>query len=122
MQNERDKRFYQKLKCDPAKWESRMEAQRKRRAQVGIRDAENKAERERWAALPKDHPRKTRKPKRNPENFKTQRRRYTERLPDSVVANRYLHMPVSECPPELIELKRHHIKLSRKLNTSIKTL
>jgi len=45
-----------------------------------------------------------------------------ERLSDGTVATRYLHMRVSECPKELIMIKREHIRLSRKLKTSIKTL
>jgi hypothetical protein len=39
-----------------------------------------------------------------------------------VVANRYLHTKIGECPKELIQLKRQQIRLSRKLGTQMKTL
>lgn len=89
---------------------------------AGIREAEREAERERWAALPSDHPRKRRKLQRKAETMKAKRKRDMERLSDSVVANRYLHMHLAECPKPLIALKREHIKLSRKLGTRIKTI
>jgi len=53
---------------------------------------------------------------------KRKARKDIENLPDSVVANRYLHMKVEDCPKALIEIKREHIKLSRKLGTRIKTI
>jgi hypothetical protein len=37
---------------------------------------------------------------------------YSEYLPDAQVANR-LRMPVAECPPELIELKRQQLAIHR---------
>lgn len=89
---------------------------------AGIREAEREAERKRWAALPADHPRKTRKLQRKPETMKAKRKRDLERLSDSVVANRYLHMNLADCPKSLITLKREHIRLSRKLGTRIKTI
>lgn len=54
--------------------------------------------------------------------MKRKARKDIEKLPDSVVANRYLHMKVEDCPKVLIEIKREHIKLSRKLGTRIKTI
>lgn len=114
--------WYIALKNSPERWAARMEKQRQRRAMEGIREAERKAERERWAALPSDHPRKKRKPQRKPETMKAKRKRDLERLSDSVVANRYLHMNLADCPPSLITLKREHIRLSRKLGTRIKTI
>lgn len=114
--------WYIALKNNPERWAARMEKQRQRRAMAGIREAENKAERARWAALPSDHPRKKRKLQRKPETVKAKRKRDLERLSDSVVANRYLHMNLACCPPSLIALKREHIRLSRKLGTRIKTI
>lgn len=114
--------WYIALKNDPARWAARMEKQRQRRAMAGIREAERQAERERWAALPSDHPRKKRKLQRKPETMKAKRIRDMERLANSVVANRYLHMNLADCPAALIALKREHIRLSRKLGTRIKTI
>jgi hypothetical protein len=114
--------WYVAIKNDPSRWAARMEKQRQRRALAGIRDAERKAERERWAKLPKDHPRKKRKQQRKPETVKAKRQRALERLTDGDVANRYLHMKVEDCPKPLIDLKREHIRLSRKLGTRIKSL
>lgn len=114
--------WYIALKNNPERWAARMEKQRQRRAMAGIREAERQAERERWAALPSDHPRKRRKLQRKPETMNAKRKRDLERLSDSVVANRYLHMHLSECPKALIEIKREHIKLNRKLGTRIKTI
>ncbi|MFZ4766296.1 MAG: hypothetical protein ACOYMN_15200, partial [Roseimicrobium sp.] len=115
-------KWYVAIKADPSRWAARMEKQRQRRAMAGIRDAERKAERERWAVLPSNHPRKIRKPKRTAVAVKRKARKDIENLPDSVVANRYLHMKVEDCPKALIEIKREHIKLSRKLGTRIKTI
>lgn len=89
---------------------------------AGIREAERQAERERWAALPSDHPRKRRKIQRKPESVRAKNQRSLERLSDGVVANRYLHIKLADCPPPLIALKREHIRLSRKLGTRIKTI
>lgn len=114
--------WYVAIKTDPIRWAARMEKQRQRRAMDGIRDAERKAERARWAALPSDHPRKRRKLKRTAVAVKRKAKKDIERLPDSVVANRYLHMKVKDCPKTLIGIKREHIKLSRKLGTRIKTI
>lgn len=118
----RQARWYTKLRSDPKRWAERMEAQRKRREAQEIREIESKQERDRWAKLPKDHPRKTRKPKRKPETVKAKARLQIQRLPDCVVANRYLHMRVTICPKELIEIKRQHIRLNRALGTRIKSL
>lgn len=114
--------WYVAIKTDLSRWAARMEKQRQRRAMAGIRDAERKAERERWAALPSDHPRKRRKLKRTALAVKRKAKKDIEKLPDSVVANRYLHMKVKDCPKALIGIKREHIKLSRKLGTRIKTI
>jgi hypothetical protein len=114
--------WYIALKNNPERWAARMEKQRQRRAMAGIREAERQAERERWAALPSDHPRKKRRLQRKPETMKAKRKRDLERLSDSVVANRYLHMNLADCPPPLLALKREHIRLSRKLGTRIKTI
>lgn len=118
----RYQRWWQKMRTDPIRWGARMEDQRLRRSRPAIRQREAQQERDRWAKLPSDHHRKTRKTCRNPETHKACQKRYTERLPDAVVANRYLHMTIGECPKELIQLKREHIRLSRTLKTSIKTL
>jgi len=114
--------WYVAIKNDPSRWAARMEKQRQRRAKAGIREAEQKAERERWAKLPKDHPRKKRKQQRKPKTVKAKRQRALERLTDGDVANRYLHMHLADCPKPLINLKREHIRLSRKLGTRIKSL
>lgn len=99
-----------------------MKKQRKRRESEKIREAERQQAREQWAKLPKDHPRKTRKTTRNPATLMAKRQRDMEILPDSVVANRYLHMAVGDCPKSLISIKREHIRLNRMLGTRIKSL
>jgi len=114
-------RWYAKLKSDPVRWAERMDKQRKRRESKEIRERERNQEREAWAKLPKDHPRKKRKTKRKPESIIARRKRANKNLCDGIISNRYLFMHVSECPKELIELKREHIKLTRKLRTTIKT-
>jgi hypothetical protein len=114
--------WYVALKNNPERWAARMEKQRQRRAMAGIREAERQAERERWATLPRDHPRKRRKLQRKPESARAKNKRSLERLSDGVVANRYLHTKLADCPPQLIALKREHIRLSRKLGTRIKTI
>ena len=113
-------RWYAKLKSDPARWAERMEKQRKRRESKEIRERERKQEREAWAKLPTDHPRKKRTPKRKPETVKERRERAKKNLCDSNISNRYLFMRVKECPKELIDLKREQIKLTRKLRILIK--
>lgn len=115
-------RWYAKLRNDPKRWAERMETQRKRREAKEIRERERQQAREAWAKLPKDHPRKTRKPRRTPEARKARSKRRLERLTDGDVANRYLHMHLSDCPQELIDIKREHIRLTRKLGTNIKSL
>jgi hypothetical protein len=114
-------RWYEKLKSDPDRWGERMEKQRKRRESKEIREHEREQEREAWAKLPKDHPRKRRTPKRKPETVKERRERAKKNLCDGNISNRYLFMRVAECPKELIELKREHIKLTRKLKTITNT-
>jgi hypothetical protein len=71
--------------------------------------------------MPADAPRKRRKCRATKESRKAKRKRDMEKLPDAVVANQYLHMAVSECPKQLIEIKRQHICLTRVLRTKIKT-
>jgi hypothetical protein len=115
-------RWWKKLRNDPKRWAERMETQRKRREEKEIRDRERQQQREAWAKLPKDHPRKKRKRQGKPETVKSYRKEYTERLTDSVVSNRYLHMRVEDCPKELIDFKREHIRLTRKLGTNIKSI
>ena len=115
-------RWYAKLRNDPKRWAERMETQRKRREVKEIRERERQQEREAWAKLPKDHPRKTRKLQRKPETKKARSKRMLERLTDGDVANRYLHMHLADCPKELIDFKREHIRLTRKLGTNIKSL
>ena len=115
-------RWYAKLRNDPKRWAERMETQRKRREAKEIRERERQQEREAWAKLPKDHPRKTRKLKRTMAAKKAKSKRMTERLTDGTVANRYLHMNLADCPKELIEIKREHIRLTRKLKTNIKSI
>jgi hypothetical protein len=114
-------RWYEKLRNDPDRWGERMEKQRKRRESKEIREHERKQEREAWAKLPKDHPRKKRTPKRKPEAVKERRERAKKNLCDGNISNRYLFMHVAECPKELIELKREHIKLTRRLKTITNT-
>jgi hypothetical protein len=114
-------RWYAKLKSDPERLAKRLEDQRQRRKSRERQEKERQQAREIWAKLPKDHPRKTRKVKRNPETEKAKRKRDLVKLTASVVANRYLHMKVDECPEQLIELKREHIRLNRKLGTRIKS-
>jgi len=118
----RSARWYQKQKNDPKRWSERLEKQRKRRESEEIRKRERQQERDSWAKLPKDHPRKTRKPQRTPEAKKAKSKRMLERLTDGDVANRYLHMRLSDCPKELIDIKREHIRLTRKLGTNIKSI
>lgn len=115
-------RWYAKLRNDPQRWAERIEGQRKRREAKEIRDRERQQAREAWAKLPKDHPRKTRKLQRTPEARKARPKRVTERLTDGTVANRYLHMRLADCPKELIDMKREHIRLNRKLGTRIKSI
>lgn len=115
-------RWYAKLRNDPKRWAERMETQRKRREAKEIRDRENQQEREAWAKLPKDHPRKTRKLQRTIAAKKAKSKRMTERLTDGTVAAKYLHMHLADCPKELIDFKREHIRLTRKLGTNIKSI
>ena len=115
-------RWYAKLKSDPVRLAKRLEDQRKRRESQDRQEKERQQASEIWAKLPKDHPRKKRKVKRNLETEKAKRKRDLVKLTDSVVANRYLHMKVGECPKQLIEVKREHIRLNRKLGTRIKSL
>ena len=89
----RQQRWYSKLRNDPIRWAERMEKQRRRRESDEIHQAELAR------AL-----------------------RELANLPDSVVANRYLHLPVAQCLKEVIAFKRSHIELSRNLRTKIKTL
>jgi hypothetical protein len=115
-------RWYEKLRNDPKRWVERMEAQRKRRESEEIRERERQQERDRWAQLPRDHPRKRRRRQAKPETMKAKRKRDLEILTDGTVANRYLHLHLADCPKELIELKREHIRLNRKLGVRIKSL
>jgi hypothetical protein len=115
-------RWYAKLRNDPKRWAERMETQRKRREAKEIRERERQQEREAWAKLPNNHPRKRRKRQAKAETMKAYRKRKELRLPDADVANRYLHMRLADCPKELIDIKREHIRLNRKLGTRIKSL
>lgn len=118
----RQARWYAKLKNDPKRWEERLENQRKRRDTKEIREKERQQARAQWAKLPKNHPRKTRKPQRKPETQKARAKRRLEILADGDVANRYLHLKLADCPKELIDIKREHIRLTRKLGTNIKSI
>lgn len=118
----RYQRWFAAMRNDPVRWAQRMAAQQRRRSHPNINARERQQERARWASLPRDHPRRTRKPQRHPDSVKAKSKRDLERLPDSIVANRYLHLPVQACPKDLIDFKREHIRLTRKLKTSIKTL
>ena len=115
-------RWYAKLRNDPKRWAERMDTQRKRREAKEIRERERQQEREAWAKLPKDHPRKTRKPQRTEAAKKAKPKRMTEKLTDGTVAAKYLHMRLADCPKELIDFKREHIRLNRKLGTRIKSI
>lgn len=117
----RDARWWAKLRSDPQRWAKRMESQRKKRESEEYRERERQQAREQWAKMPADAPRKRRKRLAKKESIKAKRQREVESLPDAVVANRYLHLHVGECPKELIDLKREHIQLNRKLGTRIKT-
>lgn len=112
-------RWWEKLRSDPKRYAERLEYQRKRRESESIRQKERTDERARWAALPTDHPRKRRKRQAKPETEKARRKRSMQSLPDCVVANNFLHMKVADCPKELIEIKRQHIRLNRTLGTRI---
>lgn len=118
----RNARWWAKLRNNPQRWAERMEKQRNRRAVEEIVEAERRQAREKWAELPKDHPRKRKKRTRTPGAAKARRKRDMEKLPDAVVANQYLHLKVGECPKALIEIKRQHIRLTRMLGTNIKTV
>jgi len=119
---ERSRRYYEKLKSDPKRWEERMENQRKRRSDPKIREAEKEDERQRYAALPTTHPRKNRPDRHTKEAYRRKRQKELETLPDYVVSNCYLNLKVSECPKELINLKREQIRLNRELNIRPRTL
>lgn len=114
-------RYWAKLRSDPQRWSKRMDDQRKKRESEEYRERERQKAREQWAKMPADAPRKIRKRRAKNESLKAKRKRDAESLPDAVVANRYLHLHVGECPKELIDLKREHIRLNRKLGTRIKT-
>jgi|LakMenEpi03Aug12_release.lakeMendotaPanAssembly.Ray.scaffolds.fasta_scaffold733574_2 hypothetical protein len=116
------KRYYEKLRNDPVRWAKRIENQQKRREKKEVRERERQQEREAWVKLPKDHPRKTRKPQRTEAAKKAKPKRMTEKLTDGTVAAKYLHMRLADCPKELIDFKREHIRLNRKLRTRIKSL
>lgn len=100
----------------------RRELQRIRRSQPGYKDRQNAAERERYAALPDDHPRKNRGDRHTKESYRRKREKEFEALPDYVIATRYLHLKTAECPPELIGLKREVIRLNRMLGIQPKTI
>jgi hypothetical protein len=117
----RDARWWAKLRSDPQRWAKRMEDQRKKRECEEFRERERQKAREQWAKMPPDAPRKRRKCRAKKESRKAKRQRDMEKLPDAVVANQYLHLNVGECPKELIEIKRQHIRLTRALGTKIKT-
>lgn len=85
-------------------------------------ELKRKSARERWAKLPPDHPRKNRGDGHTKEAYRRKRRKEHETLPDHVVANRYLHLKVTECPKEVIDLKREQIRLNRELNIRPNTL
>ena len=105
----RSARWYQKQKNDPVKLERLME---RRKANEKTRPDRKQKQREEWASLPANHPRKT------SVNLRTKRARAM--LTDSVVSNS-MGLKVSQCPKELIELKRASMMLCRKLKTRIKT-
>ena len=79
------------------------------------------------AAWRKNNPEKFKEAQRaryaaNPEKFRAAARKASAKLTDSYVANN-LVLPVAECPPELIEMKREQLKLKRltkQLETVIK--
>lgn len=106
---ERSKRWYMKLKNNPEKLAKRKE---KQRASERNRPDRKQKQREEWASLPANHHRKT------SVNLRTKRARAM--LTDSVVSHA-LGLKVSQCPKELIELKRASMMLCRKLKTRIKT-
>jgi hypothetical protein len=100
----------------------KLELQRLRRAQPGVKEAENAKERERYAALPKDHPRKNRSDRHTEESKRRKAEKDRVELPDHVVARRYLHLRVKDCPTELIGLKREVMKLNRMLGIQVHTI
>lgn len=100
----------------------KLELQRLRRSQPGVKEAENAKERERYAALPKEHPRKNRPDRHTKESNRRKAEKERVELPDHVVARRYLHLRVKDCPTELIGLKREVMKLNRMLGIQVHTI
>ena len=96
--------------------------QRIRRAKPGAKERRNAKEREAYAKIPSDHPRKHRPDRHTKESWLRKRKRELETLPDHVVARRYLHLRVADCPRELIALKREVLKLSRMLGVQMHTI
>ena len=106
---ERGKRWYQKVKSDPEKFEKLRE---KKRDNDKNRPDRKAKEKEKYHSLPHDHPRKKAMRKRS--------KRACATLTDPYVSHA-LGMKVSDCPQELMELKRASMMLCRKLGTRIKT-
>lgn len=100
----------------------RRRAQQIRRAIPGAKERQNARERERYAALPKNHPRKNRPDRHTKEAWRRKREKELKQLPDYVVARRYLHLKISECPKDLIDLKREVMRLNAMLGIQTKTL
>lgn len=117
-----NRRYREKLKSDPKRWAAHLEKQRQRRDDPQIREAEREAERKRYHAFPESHPRKNRKDRHTKDFYRKKRAREHEELPDHVVANRYLHLKVSECPKAVIDLKREQIRLNRELKIRPNTI
>lgn len=100
----------------------KLELQRIRRSQPGYKERQNAKERERYAALPKEHPRKNRSDRHTKESYRRKREKELAELPNHVVAGRYLHLRVKDCPAELIGLKREVMKLNRMLGIQVHTI
>ena len=110
------------MKTEDQRIVRRRELQRIRRAKPGARERKNEKERERYKSLPQDHPRKNRPSRHTKESWKRKAKKERLTLPDYVVSNRYLGLKVSECPHELIALKREVMRLNRMLGIQIHTI
>jgi hypothetical protein len=104
----RNAKWYQKQKSDPEKL-ARLIKRRKANEQKYDRKQQ---QREKWASLPADHPRKL--------AVNQRQKQARANLADHIVASA-MGIKVAECPKELIEIKRASMMLCRKLKTRIKT-
>ena len=113
----RSQRYLEKLKLNPEKYKAHLEKNRK--------GAERQKEKERsnahlWEArIQKQRNRRSNPDYRSRMNAKDMERQ--RGLPDSTVAS-ILGLKLADCPKELIEMKRAHIRLSKALGTKMKSI